>query len=152
MVLSNPSLANSQSSIGIELHREIPLAHPIRTNHKQTPTTTKNLFPPADRLTNFSLPFPILQTNTRTRVKMHPHLHTKDNFECEDIMVALEECHAKGFMFKSLGGCNDAKDKVSECLRGARARRTEANRAAARAKREERENRIKELNKSLGLD
>ncbi|KXH67114.1 hypothetical protein CSAL01_01391 [Colletotrichum salicis] len=83
---------------------------------------------------------------------MHPHLHTKDNFECEDIMVALEECHAKGFMFKSLGGCNDAKEKVSECLRGARARRTEANRAAARAKREERENRIKELNKSLGLD
>ncbi|OHE96984.1 hypothetical protein CORC01_07769, partial [Colletotrichum orchidophilum] len=86
------------------------------------------------------------------RVNMHPHLHTKDNFECEDIMAALEECHAKGFMFKSLGGCNDAKDKVSECLRGARARRTEANRAAARAKREERENRIKELNKSLGLD
>ncbi|KAK1493197.1 hypothetical protein CCUS01_13842 [Colletotrichum cuscutae] len=73
-------------------------------------------------------------------------------YQCEDIMVALEECHAKGFMFKSLGGCNDAKDKVSECLRGARARRTEANRAAARAKREERENRIKELNKSLGLD
>ncbi|CCF42863.1 hypothetical protein CH063_12731 [Colletotrichum higginsianum] len=83
---------------------------------------------------------------------MHPHLHTKDNFECEDIMVALEECHAKGFLFKSLGGCNGAKDKVSECLRGARARRTEANRAAARAKREERENRIKEINKSLGLD
>ncbi|KAH0436193.1 hypothetical protein CKAH01_08099 [Colletotrichum kahawae] len=83
---------------------------------------------------------------------MHPHLHTKDNFECEDVMVALEECHARGFLHKATGGCNDAKDKLTQCLKGARASRTAANRAAARAKREERENRIKELNKSLGLD
>lgn len=75
-----------------------------------------------------------------------------EHTECEDVMVALEECHARGFLHKATGGCNDAKDKLTQCLKGARARRTEANRAAARAKREERENRIKELNKSLGLD
>lgn len=67
-------------------------------------------------------------------------------------MNALDECHAKGFLHKSLGNCNDAKKKVSDCLNAARMKRIEANRQAARAKKEEYQRKIRELNKSLGLD
>ncbi|KAM7196108.1 Cytochrome c oxidase biogenesis protein Cmc1 like domain containing protein [Naviculisporaceae sp. PSN 640] len=59
---------------------------------------------------------------------MHPHLHTKDNAACETLMVALEECHAKGFMWKSMGMCNDAKEELSACLRLERWRRQSKNR------------------------
>jgi len=72
--------------------------------------------------------------------------------ECEDVMNALEECHARGFLYKSLGNCNDAKQKVTDCLKVARAKRLDDNRARARAKREEREQKTRDLNKSLGLD
>lgn len=85
---------------------------------------------------------------------MHPHLHTKDNTgmsiatqigstltqgygaACEDIMTALEECHARGFMWKSLGMCNDSKQQVILCLRAERLKRTATNRAVAKVKRE----------------
>ncbi|KAI0890415.1 cytochrome c oxidase biogenesis protein Cmc1-like protein [Annulohypoxylon maeteangense] len=68
---------------------------------------------------------------------MHPHLHTKDNTACEDIMNALEECHAKGFLWKSLGMCSDTKDKLTLCLRAERVKRTANNRGIARSKRDE---------------
>ncbi|KAI0154762.1 hypothetical protein GGR57DRAFT_501960 [Xylariaceae sp. FL1272] len=55
---------------------------------------------------------------------------------CEEIMTALEECHARGFLWKSMGMCNDAKHKVNMCLRGERLKRTAANREVAKAKRE----------------
>ncbi|KAI1408836.1 UPF0287-domain-containing protein [Hypoxylon sp. FL1857] len=67
---------------------------------------------------------------------MHPHLHTKDNIACEEVMTALEECHARGFLWKSMGMCNDAKDKVTLCLRAERLKRSAKNREAAKAKRE----------------
>ncbi|KAI1394136.1 UPF0287-domain-containing protein [Hypoxylon trugodes] len=67
---------------------------------------------------------------------MHPHLHTKDNMACEEVMTALEECHARGFLWKSMGMCNDAKDKVTLCLRAERLKRTANNREAAKAKRD----------------
>ncbi|ORY65975.1 cytochrome c oxidase biogenesis protein Cmc1-like protein [Pseudomassariella vexata] len=68
---------------------------------------------------------------------MHPHLHTKDNIgTCEEVMNALEECHARGFVWKSLGMCNDAKEKVNLCLRAERLKRTAVNREIAKAKRE----------------
>ncbi|RDW85045.1 hypothetical protein BP6252_02635 [Coleophoma cylindrospora] len=70
-------------------------------------------------------------------VKMHPHLHTKDNTACEEVMNILDECHARGFMWKAVGMCNDAKTQVNLCLRAQRLQRTAANREAAKGKRQE---------------
>ncbi|RYP78815.1 hypothetical protein DL770_006824 [Monosporascus sp. CRB-9-2] len=67
---------------------------------------------------------------------MHPHLHTKDNIACEELMTALEECHARGFLWKALGMCSGTKDQVTLCLRAERLKRTARNREIARAKRE----------------
>ncbi|KAH7328793.1 cytochrome c oxidase biogenesis protein Cmc1-like protein [Stachybotrys elegans] len=78
---------------------------------------------------------------------MHPHLHTKNALACEDVVTALEECHAKGFLHKTTGACNDAKEKVNQCLRAEREKIQAENRAAARAKRD----RIKAEQKALGL-
>ncbi|KAI0396226.1 hypothetical protein F5Y17DRAFT_456166 [Xylariaceae sp. FL0594] len=55
---------------------------------------------------------------------------------CEDVMNALEECHARGFLWMSMGMCNDAKRQVTLCLRAERLKRTAHNREVARAKRE----------------
>ena len=43
-------------------------------------------------------------------------------------MVALEECHARGFMWKAVGMCNGAKEQLNKCLRAERAKTQEANR------------------------
>ncbi|KAG4443708.1 hypothetical protein IFR05_000797 [Cadophora sp. M221] len=68
---------------------------------------------------------------------MHPHLHTKDNTACEEVMMALDECHARGFLWKSLGMCNSAKTQVNKCLRAQRLERTKVNREKAKVKNEE---------------
>jgi len=68
---------------------------------------------------------------------MHPHLHTKDNKACEEVMAILDECHARGFMWKAVGMCNGAKTDVNRCLRAQRLERTKANREAAKVKRQE---------------
>jgi len=68
---------------------------------------------------------------------MHPHLHTKDNRACEEVMTILDECHARGFLWKSMGMCNGAKTEVNKCLRAQRLERTKANREAAKAKNQE---------------
>ncbi|KAL3418998.1 cmc1-cytochrome c oxidase biogenesis protein [Phlyctema vagabunda] len=68
---------------------------------------------------------------------MHPHLHTKDNRACEEVMTILDECHARGFMWKAVGMCNGAKTAVNKCLRAQRLERTAANREAAKIKRQE---------------
>lgn len=44
-------------------------------------------------------------------------------------MNALEECHARGFMWKSLGMCNNTKKQLSQCLRAERSRHQDANRS-----------------------
>lgn len=49
-------------------------------------------------------------------------------------MVALDECHAKGFLWKSMGMCNDAKEALNQCLRAERAKRVGANRTGAENK------------------
>lgn len=51
-------------------------------------------------------------------------------------MQILDECHARGFLYKSVGMCNDAKTDVNKCLRAQRLERTKANREAAKIKRE----------------
>ncbi|EGR50494.1 uncharacterized protein TRIREDRAFT_58640 [Trichoderma reesei QM6a] len=78
---------------------------------------------------------------------MHPHLHTQNAMACQEVIAALEECHAQGFMHKAAGGCNDAKILVDKCLRQQRSKVQEGNRAAAKAKRD----RIKEEQRALGL-
>ena len=50
-------------------------------------------------------------------------------------MNALDECHAKGFMWKVVGGCTDAKQQVNMCLRAERLKRTQRNRDLAKEKR-----------------
>lgn len=67
-------------------------------------------------------------------------------------MNALEECHAKGFLYKSLGNCNTAKQNVVDCLKVARQKRLDENRTNAQAKKEEHRLKVKELQRSLGLD
>ncbi|KAK7745321.1 hypothetical protein SLS53_002817 [Cytospora paraplurivora] len=67
---------------------------------------------------------------------MHPHLHTKDNLACEDLMSALEECHDKGFLWKSMGMCNGAKEALGKCLRGERRKRQDFNRNKSQDKKE----------------
>ncbi|KAF2771816.1 cmc1-like protein [Teratosphaeria nubilosa] len=66
---------------------------------------------------------------------MHPHLHTKDNTGCEEIMTALDECHAKGFLWKCMGMCSGLKTEVNKCLRAERLERTVKNREEAKEKR-----------------
>ncbi|RFU36126.1 hypothetical protein B7463_g268, partial [Scytalidium lignicola] len=68
---------------------------------------------------------------------MHPHLHTKENMACEEVMNLLDECHARGFLWKAVGMCNNAKTEVNKCLRAQRLEKTKSNRTAARSKRDE---------------
>ena len=55
---------------------------------------------------------------------------------CEEVMNALDECHARGFMWKAVGMCSGLKTEVNRCLRAERLDRTASNREAAKAKRE----------------
>lgn len=51
-------------------------------------------------------------------------------------MNALDECHARGFLWKAMGMCSNIKVEVNKCLRAERLQRTAANREDAKAKRE----------------
>jgi len=55
-------------------------------------------------------------------------------------MTALDECHARGFLWKSMGMCSALKVEVNKCLRGERLERTARNREQAKAKREKIQN------------
>lgn len=50
-------------------------------------------------------------------------------------MTALEACHAKGFLHKTMGNCSELKHEVNMCLRAERLQRTAHNREEAKAKR-----------------
>lgn len=50
-------------------------------------------------------------------------------------MNALDECHARGFLYKALGNCNDVKHEVNKCLSNERWARAKRNRDQAREKR-----------------
>ena len=43
-------------------------------------------------------------------------------------MNALEECHARGFLYKAVGGCNELKREVNKCLSGERGKKSNRNR------------------------
>jgi COX assembly mitochondrial protein 2 len=51
-------------------------------------------------------------------------------------MNALEECHARGFLHKATGGCNDKKQELMICIRAEREKRSATNRAAAKERKE----------------
>ncbi len=51
-------------------------------------------------------------------------------------MNALDECHARGFLYKAVGMCNQIKRDLTKCLRAERIERTRQNRAASKMKRE----------------
>jgi COX assembly protein 2 len=55
--------------------------------------------------------------------------------DCEEIMIALDECHARGFLWKALGQCNDIKREVNRCLGAERLERAKRNREKARENR-----------------
>lgn len=63
-------------------------------------------------------------------------------------MNLLDECHARGFMWKAMGMCNEAKRNVNMCLRAQRLERTRLNREAAKAKRKEIEKVWKEIDEN----
>jgi COX assembly protein 2 len=50
-------------------------------------------------------------------------------------MTALDECHAKGFLWKAVGNCNDIKREVNKCLSAERYDRAKRNREEARSNR-----------------
>ncbi|GAB1310417.1 COX assembly mitochondrial protein [Madurella fahalii] len=79
---------------------------------------------------------------------MHPLLHTKDNTGCEQVMIALEECHAKGFIWKAAGMCNDAKTQLAECLRAERAKNQGSNRGSVQDKKERIRQKWKEIDEN----
>ena len=60
-------------------------------------------------------------------------------------MIALEECHARGFMWKAAGNCNDSKEKLMACLRAERQKRAGNNREAAARRRDEQQEKLKKL-------
>ncbi|KAJ5924373.1 hypothetical protein N7466_008560 [Penicillium verhagenii] len=66
----------------------------------------------------------------------HVRKLTRAYLDCEEIMTALDECHARGFIYKALGNCNDIKREVNRCLGAERADRAKQNREVARGKRQ----------------
>lgn len=50
-------------------------------------------------------------------------------------MIALDECHARGFLYKAMGNCNDTKRQVNQCLSAERYKRAKRNRDSAKENR-----------------
>ena len=56
---------------------------------------------------------------------------------CEEIMNALDECHARGFLWKAVGGCNGIKREVNRCLSQERSKKSGRNRETGLQRREQ---------------
>lgn len=63
-------------------------------------------------------------------------------------MVALEECHDRGFLWKSMGMCNDAKQALNLCLKAERLKRVDANRNNAQDKKTKIRNMWKDIDEN----
>ena len=63
-------------------------------------------------------------------------------------MAILDECHARGFLWRCVGGCTNAKTDVNRCLRAARLERTRKNQEAAKEKRKKIESVWKEVDEN----
>lgn len=51
-------------------------------------------------------------------------------------MIAFEQCHSRGFLWKAMGMCNNAKDALSECLRAERMKHLKTNQTDTKEKQE----------------
>jgi COX assembly protein 2 len=49
-------------------------------------------------------------------------------------MTALEECHARGFMWKAIGMCSDIKKDLIKCLKEERVKQQTLNRTEVQDK------------------
>ena len=54
--------------------------------------------------------------------------NTSSGAGCQELMIAFEECHAKGFLWKASGMCNDAKAELANCLKAERFKHQSENR------------------------
>lgn len=63
-------------------------------------------------------------------------------------MTALEECHERGFLWKSMGMCNGAKEALSACLRAERRKRQDNNRSKSENKKDAIRQKWKEIDEN----
>lgn len=63
-------------------------------------------------------------------------------------MIALEECHDRGFLWKSMGMCNGAKEALSTCLRAERRKRQDNNRSKTQEKQDAIRRKWKEIDEN----
>ncbi|KAK6509376.1 hypothetical protein TWF481_004126 [Arthrobotrys musiformis] len=80
---------------------------------------------------------------------MHSHLIPHKHPGCLDVMLALEECHSKGFLHKATGQCNDIKRRVNACFSEERKAMTKAHREVAMEKRKKMEASWKEIEENV---
>ncbi|ODQ64873.1 UPF0287-domain-containing protein [Nadsonia fulvescens var. elongata DSM 6958] len=76
---------------------------------------------------------------------MHPKLHEQRFKNCEDLVLALEECHAQNFIPRAFGLCNNISDDLTLCLRQVRKDAAKENMMKARERRKALEQRWKEI-------
>ncbi|OLL26851.1 COX assembly mitochondrial protein 1 [Neolecta irregularis DAH-3] len=79
---------------------------------------------------------------------MHPPLVVYRHPGCEEVIIALEECHRSGFFNRFMGGCNQAKYDLTLCLRSEiikRLERSRVNRETSKEKRKRVETAWKEI-------
>ncbi|CUS10171.1 unnamed protein product [Tuber aestivum] len=78
-------------------------------------------------------PYPMFESETTKQNKTRQD----KTHSCAEVTRILEECHARGFVWKAMGMCNGAKHNLNMCLRAERLERTRRNREAATVKRKE---------------
>ncbi|KAJ1909574.1 hypothetical protein IWQ60_011100 [Tieghemiomyces parasiticus] len=79
---------------------------------------------------------------------MHPQLSEHRAPQCAELIRKLQQCHNENIWTKYFGECNEAKVKLTECLRAERVERTQKNLQEAREKRAKLEQAWKEFDES----
>jgi COX assembly protein 2 len=69
----------------------------------------------------------------------------KLTIDCGDIVKALEECQAQGFMSRAFGKCDTVQNELNLCLRRERLERQALHFKEANAKRQDLQKKWKEL-------
>jgi COX assembly protein 2 len=125
-VISTSRLVGKSSNIkSSPPHRSSQHAHKIHPDHTQSLANHHASPSPhrgsAEEYARRRRPQSTCSTNTLT--------------DCADVVAALDECHARGFLWKVTGNCTEAKYKVNMCLRAQRLEKTRQNREVAKEKR-----------------
>ncbi|GMI09124.1 hypothetical protein TrVE_jg12624 [Triparma verrucosa] len=79
---------------------------------------------------------------------MHPPLK-RHHPDCQDVIKALQMCHATKPYMKFVGGCNDEKAAIDHCFREEKARMRKTNMNRARRNDEEFEKEWESIKKEL---